>query len=59
MLLGRFGRGKSSLAVHVGWRMWRQGLLPGGAFLVDLTGARTAEEVEGRFCAALKIQQKV
>ena len=57
VLLAPGGMGKSSLAADVGWRLYGAGALPGGAFWADLREARTAEDVEARFCAALNLQR--
>ena len=57
VLLARGGMGKSSLAADVGWRLYRSGHLPGGALWVDLREARSGEDVEARFCAALGMQR--
>lgn len=56
-LLASAGMGKSSLAVDVAMRLWRDGYIKGGARFVDMREARTHEDVLGRFCATLEIQQ--
>lgn len=56
-LLADGGMGKSSLALEVGWRLHRQGDLAGGALLVDLREATSADMVISRFCASFGLSE--
>ena len=55
VILAQGGMGKSCLALDVGWQLREEGVLGCGAVLVDLREARSAGEVEARFCAALDL----
>eukprot|EP00798_Chlamydomonas_sp_ICE-L_P018725 gene18725-25256_t len=56
-LVGGGGLGKSNIALDMGLKMWRQGLVPGGAVMVDLREARSLLDLAGRFCAALSVDK--
>eukprot|EP00798_Chlamydomonas_sp_ICE-L_P015283 gene15283-21366_t len=54
-LVGAVGFGKSGLAIDTGWRMWRRGLLPGGAMMIGMREACVTADVHAAFCTALDI----
>jgi hypothetical protein len=56
-LVGEAGLGKSNMALDMGRDLWRRGLIPGGGVLVDLRLAITRSDIEGRFCAALRVDK--
>ena len=57
VIMAQGGMGKSCLALDVGWQLQREGMLGCGALLVDLREARSAGEVEARFCSTLNLSQ--